>query len=115
MALRKLPPPKKKAKPALKVPLKPGPKPYSENPENFLTAIRLKLGLTQLEMAASMGMGLSAYQELEADHLKIRIRHRRMAELAAFLAAAEREDLSLCPEALREPARKIARLMGMRY
>lgn len=83
----------------------------SGNPDHPIVAIRLKLGLTQLEMAASMGLGMSTYQDLEADASKVRIRHHQQAEHVAFFTAAERKDPTLIPDSYRRAMQQLKGLV----
>jgi hypothetical protein len=107
--------PAKKNEKAKKEAEKPAPRigrPLSSgNPDHPIVTIRLKLGLTQTEMAASMGLGMSAYQDLEADASKVRIRHQQQAERVAFFTAAERKDPTLIPNSYRRAMQQLKGLV----
>ena len=79
---------------------------------NFsLKPFRKALGLGQSEMADRMGLSLRPYQQLELSPDKVRRRHIRLAESVALDIAIERKDPELAPDAIREKAMELARLI----
>ena len=72
---------------------------------------RKTLGLTQTEMAGRIGLGLRAYQDIEAGVSKLRPIHVAAAERVALALAVERGDPMLAPAGVRRQALELARLM----
>lgn len=76
-----------------------------------LVALRKSLDLTQAEMAGRVGLGLRAYQDIEAGVSKLRPIHAHAAERAALTLAVERANPMLAPAAVRREALDLARLI----
>lgn len=71
--------------------------------------------LTQTEMAERMGLGISAYQDLENDDpdwKKFKHRHLLALERASLTLAVERGDIALALPAVRRDALDLARLIA---
>lgn len=79
-----------------------------------LRQYRIVADLTQAEMADRMGLGLSAYQDLEAGDgmKKFRTRHKLAFERASLTLAVERGDINLAVPAVRRDALDLARLIA---
>jgi len=70
--------------------------------------------LTQMEMAAVMGLGKSAYQDLESDDpdwKAFKRRHLLALERASLTLAIERGDISLALPSVRRDALDLARMI----
>lgn len=78
-----------------------------------MKALREAAKLNQREMADLIGLGLSAYQDLEADDgmKKFRHRHQLALERASLRLAVERGDINLALPAVRRDALDLARLI----
>jgi len=83
--------------------------------EKAMKELRQRAKLTQTEMAAQMGLGLSAYQDLEADDpdwKKFKTRHLLALERASMKLALEHGDLNLALPSVRRDALDLARLIN---
>ena len=69
--------------------------------------------LTQAEMAVQMGLGKTAYQDLEADDdwKKFKQRHFLVLERVSLKLAVERGDINLALPSVRRDALDLARLI----
>lgn len=79
-----------------------------------MKALREAAGLTQKEMAERIGLGLSAYQDLEADDphwKKFKARHQLALERASLTLALERGDINLAMPSVRRDALDLAKLI----
>lgn len=76
-----------------------------------LRSIRETAKLTQAEMGKRMGLGLSAYQELEIGNAPWRARHETLLERVSLRLAVERGDINLALPAVRRDALDLARLI----
>ncbi|QQQ17531.1 helix-turn-helix transcriptional regulator [Brevundimonas vitis] len=77
--------------------------------------LRERAKLTQTEMAAIMGLGKTAYADLEADDpdwKKFKPRHLLALERASMKLALERNDINLALPAVRRDALDLARLIS---
>lgn len=77
--------------------------------------LREQAKLTQTEMADRMGLGISAYQDLENDDpdwKKFKRRHLLALERASLTLAVERGDINLALPAVRRDAIDLARLIS---
>lgn len=72
---------------------------------------RLKLGLTQLEMAHRMGLSSRAYQDMEASPNGLRRVHVLTLQAVSLEMALERQDLNAALPAMRENVLRFAELM----
>jgi len=70
-------------------------------------AVRQRLGLTQSDMAEVLGLGLRAYQEIEAGRSKERPAHWRAAEHYALEWAVAAGDPAAVDPRTLELARKL--------
>lgn len=61
-------------------------------------------------MAKRMGLGIRAYQGLEADPTKVKPRHQKLASMAALEIAHERNDPRVIPVELLDKIREIANI-----
>lgn len=77
-----------------------------------LTDFRAAAKLTQAELASLMGMGLSAYQDLESGFSKFKNRHQMALERASLRLAVEREDVGLALPSIRRDAIDFTRLFN---
>lgn len=77
---------------------------------NDIFAIRTSLGFKQREMAASLGMSLRGYQELESQS-NPPLRYMLASERLALETAVRRKDISLAPANVRKDALDLARLI----
>lgn len=77
-----------------------------------LKVFRDKTGLNQKELARLMGLGLSAYQDLETGFSKFKDRHMLTLERVSLRLAVEREDLNIAFPSVRRDALDFARLMA---
>lgn len=76
-----------------------------------LKDFRAAAGLTQSQLAELMGMGLSAYQDIETGFDKFKQRHRLALERASLTLAVERGDINLALPSVRRDALDLARLI----
>lgn len=76
-----------------------------------LRSIREQAKLSQVDMANLLGLGQSAYQDLEGEHSKWRPRHQTMLERVSLRLAVERGDINLALPAVRRDALDLARLI----
>ena len=76
-----------------------------------LKGFRDKTGLTQAELARAIGMGLSAYQDLETGFSKFKDRHMLALERVSLRLAVERGDLNLAFPSVRRDALDFVRLL----
>jgi DNA-binding XRE family transcriptional regulator len=77
--------------------------------------LRERARLTQTEMAGLMGLGKTAYVDLEADDpdwKKFKPRHLLALERASMRLALERGDINLALPAVRRDALDLARLIS---
>jgi transcriptional regulator with XRE-family HTH domain len=80
----------------------------------MMKELRLRAGLTQAQMADLMGLGKTAYVDLEADEpewKKFKERHLLALERASLKLAVERRDISLALPAVRRDALDLAKLI----
>lgn len=77
----------------------------------ILKSYREQAGLTQAEMAMAMGLGNTAYQDLETGFSKFKARHQLALERASLRLAVERGDINLALPAVRRDALELARLI----
>ena len=68
--------------------------------------------LTQADMANLMGLGQTAYQDLEQGHSKFKPRHQLILERVSQRLAVERGDINLALPAARRDALDLARLIA---
>ncbi|HTK34529.1 MAG TPA: helix-turn-helix transcriptional regulator [Caulobacteraceae bacterium] len=64
--------------------------------------------LTQSELASLMGLGNSAYQDLESGFSKFKPRHLMVLERVSLKLAVEREDIALALPSIRRDALDLA-------
>ena len=76
-----------------------------------LKAFREAAKLTQSGMADLMGLGLSAYQDLESGLSKLKVRHQLAIERASLRLAVERGDINLAMASVRRDALDLAKLI----
>lgn len=79
-------------------------------PEEF-TATRKAIGLTQIELAARLGVTSRAVQDLEAGASRLKALHVAALERIALTVALERENPMLAPLTIRREAAQITRLL----
>lgn len=87
-------------------------------PVEDMKALRQQAGLTQAEMADLMGLGKTAYVDLELgdpDWKKFKSRHQLALERASMKLAVERGDITLALPAVRRDALDLARLITGDY
>lgn len=80
----------------------------------MMKELREQAKLTQTEMADRMGLGISAYQDLENDDpdwKKFKRRHLLALERASLTLSVERGDINLALPAVRRDALDLARLI----
>lgn len=81
---------------------------------SLMIQLREKAKLTQSEMADLMGLGRTAYQDLEKDDpdwKKFKNRHLLALERVSLKLAVEREDISLALPSVRRDALDLAKLI----
>ena len=79
-----------------------------------MKALRERARLTQAQMAERMGLGKTAYVDLELgddDWKKFKERHQMALERASLALAIERDDISLALPSVRNDALKLAELI----
>lgn len=79
-----------------------------------MKVLRERAGLTQTQMAERMGLGKTAYVDLELgdpDWKKFKDRHRLALEMASLKLAVERGDISLALPSVRRDALDLANLI----
>lgn len=79
-----------------------------------MKGLRQSAGLTQTEMAALMGLGKSAYVDLEVDDpdwKKFKPRHLLALERVSLKLAVERGDINLALPSVRRDALDLAKLI----
>ena len=76
-----------------------------------LKAFRDRSKLTQRDMADLMGLGLSAYQDIETELSKFKPRHQLALERASLRLACERQDINLALPAIRRDALDFATMV----
>lgn len=76
-----------------------------------LKTFREAAGVTQAEMARLMGMGNSAYQDLETGFSKFKDRHNMILERVSLKLAVERGDMALALPGVRRDALDLAKLI----
>jgi DNA-binding XRE family transcriptional regulator len=76
-----------------------------------LLSVREKAKLTQTDMAEMMGLGLTAYQDLEGQHSKFKPRHQLILERVSLRLAVERTDINLALPAIRRDALDLSQLI----
>jgi DNA-binding XRE family transcriptional regulator len=76
--------------------------------------LREAANLTQVEMGELMGLGKTAYQDLEADDgwKRFKPRHRLALERVSLKLAVERGSIDLALPAIRRDALDLAKLIG---
>lgn len=79
--------------------------------EKTLKDLREKAKLDQREMADLMGIGRTAYQELESGEVKFKLKHQIALERISLRLAVERGDLNLALPAVRRDALDFTRLV----
>jgi transcriptional regulator with XRE-family HTH domain len=77
-----------------------------------LKQFRIRLGLTQLELAREMGLAVRSYQELESGEKELRRRHTQLLERVSLSYAVARKDPYLALPPIREEAMEIAGLFS---
>jgi len=80
----------------------------------IMKGLRLKAGLTQAEMAEHMGLGKTAYVDLESDDpdwKKFKARHLLALERVSLRLAIERGDINYALPAVRRDALDLAKLI----
>jgi transcriptional regulator with XRE-family HTH domain len=77
-----------------------------------LKQLRIRLGLTQLEIAREMGLAVRSYQELESGEKELRRRHIQLLERVSLSYAVARRDPYLALPSIREEAMEIAGLFS---
>lgn len=82
-----------------------------DEPNRTLKDFREAAKLTQAELAALMGMGNSAYQDLESGFSKFKPKHLMILERASLKLAIERGDLNLALPSIRRDALDFTRMM----
>lgn len=82
-----------------------------DEPNKTLKDFRALADLTQAELAALMGLGNTAYQDLESGFSKFKAKHVAVLERVSLKLAVERGDLNLALPAIRRDALDFARLM----
>jgi DNA-binding XRE family transcriptional regulator len=76
-----------------------------------LKAYRETAKVTQAEMARLMGLGTTAYQDLETGLSMYKARHQLALERVSLRLAVERVDLNLALPAVRRDALDLARMI----
>lgn len=79
-----------------------------------MKALRERAGLTQAQMAERVGLGKTAYVDLELgddDWKKFKHRHQLALERASLTLAIERGDISLALPSMRRDALALARMI----
>ncbi len=76
-----------------------------------LRDLREKLGLSQTQMAHEMGLGLRAYQTLEAPNGNVRKLHWVAAQRVSLYVAATKGDPMMAEPTARVDALKIAKIL----
>lgn len=69
-----------------------------------LKALRVMIGITQQEMAQSMGLALRLYQDLESGKKDLKIRHAQTAERASLHFAVEKKNPMIALPPIRKEA-----------
>lgn len=67
--------------------------------------------ITQAEMARLMGLGNTAYQDLETGYSKFKDRHQLALERVSLKLAVERGDINLALPAVRRDALDLAKMI----
>lgn len=67
--------------------------------------------ITQAEMARLMGLGNSAYQDLETGFSKFKDRHQLALERVSLKLAVERGDINLALPSVRRDALDLAKMI----
>jgi DNA-binding XRE family transcriptional regulator len=67
--------------------------------------------VTQAEMARLLGLGTTAYQDLESGFSKFKERHQLALERVSLRLAVERNDINQALPAVRRDALDLARLV----
>jgi len=78
---------------------------------DLLKFTRDKAGLTQKDMALAMGLGISAYQDIETGFDKFKPRHLLALERVSLRLACERGDLNIALPSVRRDALEYAKLL----
>ena len=73
--------------------------------------LRTQADLTQRELADQLGLGLTAYQDLETEFSRFKPRHQIMLERVSLKLAVERRDINLALPAVRRDALDLAELI----
>ena len=82
----------------------------ADETNEMLKGFRDRTGLSQKELARLMGLGLSAYQDLESGFSKFKDRHMLALERVSLRLAVEREDLNIAFPSMRRDALDFAKL-----
>lgn len=82
-----------------------------DEPNASLKGFRDVAKLTQTELAGLMGLGISAYQDLESGFSKFKPKHLMVLERVSLKLAVERGDLNIALPAVRRDALDFARLV----
>ena len=82
-----------------------------QNVSDQLKQFREAAKLTQADMAAQIGLGVSAYQDLETGFSKFKPRHQLAMERVSLRLAVERGDINLALPSVRRDALDLARLI----
>lgn len=76
----------------------------------LLKSTREAFRLSQADMATQMGLGLTAYKDIESGFSKFKTRHMALLERASLRLACERRNLDLALPSIRRDAVDYARL-----
>jgi len=76
-----------------------------------LIALRKALGFSQSQMAAGIGLGMRAYQEIEAGRSELRQSHAMACELLSLRAALGAANIALALPNIRRDALDFAALV----
>lgn len=82
-----------------------------DEPNKTLLDFREAAGLTQVQLAEHLGLGRSAYLDLETGFSKFKPRHLMMLERVSLRLALERGDVNIALPAVRRDALDLARLI----
>lgn len=82
-----------------------------DEPNKTLKDFREVAGLTQVELADLLGLGRSAYLDLESGFTKFKPKHMAMLERVSLKLAVERGDLNIALPSIRRDALDFARLV----
>lgn len=82
-----------------------------DEPNKTLKDFREVANLTQAELADLLGLGRSAYHDLESGFSKFKPKHLMMLERVSLKLAVERSDLNVALPGVRRDALDLARLI----